>query len=765
MGNKISNFNNKTFLKYISSYIFILLIMIFMGINLYKIGVDIIKEELIKSNLSIINNIKDELDTNFKSIDTMALQISTNPVLNKLSKLPRFSGENSLEIANLIKQIYTYSINQKFIDNYYIYFKMNDSIITNSTLYRSGIFYSRVLNNYDIGMYNDWLDLIGNMDIKTKYINMDSYNYEKGYDPNITIFRGIGSTFTKKPRGAICIYFNKNKIKEMFSPIITDNESFIFINDIDNNKILSISGNDKDYYIDISDYSFNDKNYFTQNIDGKEYLITSVTSEYNKWSYTIGTPSSIVLKRLTKVKTSYINIFVIFSIVGILSSFMMAYGNSKSIIIIANQIRGLIDYNLKEDLSKDAIYTIKNGVSNLISQNSILLQDMEEQKPFIYAAFLDKLIKGFFINKAEIYATAKYLNIELSDNSYVVILIKIYKDNKNFKFNADSIKEFNMSKTIVKNIIISYFDDSLIHELDHQTIALITNIQNVDKDFNEEIPLKIDKINSKLHSEYNIKIHTSAGEIYKDLTDIWQSYEQAAIALSSIINDDCTMLLYKDLPKDNTTYYYPIDLEQHLIDFNKAGDLKQVNKIIEIIYNENYVLRNISKDMSRQLMYELKNTFIKLVTLVQEGSKVSEDVKLIKSTNTIDENFTIIKNTAKKLCELSALNTNKQTNTLITKIKKYIDNNYFESNLCLNKISSEFNVSEGYFSYLFKEQTGINFTDYLEKTRIDKACELLKTTDININDIASNVGYNSAQSFRRAFKKTMGINPTALRKI
>ena len=101
---------------------------------------------------------------------------------------------------------------------------------------------------------------------------------------------------------------------------------------------------------------------------------------------------------------------------------------------------------------------------------------------------------------------------------------------------------------------------------------------------------------------------------------------------------------------------------------------------------------------------------------------------------------------------------------LMNKIKRYIESNYMDQNLCLYKVSSEFNLSEGYFTHLFKEQTDINFTDYLEKIRLDNAYILLKNPDLNITEIAEMVGYNSAQSFRRAFKRLFGVSPTDVRK-
>ena len=114
--------------------------------------------------------------------------------------------------------------------------------------------------------------------------------------------------------------------------------------------------------------------------------------------------------------------------------------------------------------------------------------------------------------------------------------------------------------------------------------------------------------------------------------------------------------------------------------------------------------------------------------------------------------------------DLVKLAKNQSQAQLVNRIKEYIQEVYVDSNLGLGMVASQFNISEGYISSLFKEQTGINFTEYVEDLRINRACDLLKDTSLNINDIGEQVGYNSVQSFRRAFKRIHGISPSELRK-
>ena len=98
-------------------------------------------------------------------------------------------------------------------------------------------------------------------------------------------------------------------------------------------------------------------------------------------------------------------------------------------------------------------------------------------------------------------------------------------------------------------------------------------------------------------------------------------------------------------------------------------------------------------------------------------------------------------------------------NHTVVKMMDYIQENYSDNALSLKQISLKFGFHETYISRLFKAEYGENLSGIIEKLRIEKACELIKNTDIKIGDIAEKVGYTSDLSFRRAFKKVTGMNP------
>ena len=97
-------------------------------------------------------------------------------------------------------------------------------------------------------------------------------------------------------------------------------------------------------------------------------------------------------------------------------------------------------------------------------------------------------------------------------------------------------------------------------------------------------------------------------------------------------------------------------------------------------------------------------------------------------------------------------------NDLIDKIKIYVDNNY-QKDLTRDFVASLFYINSSYLSQAFKKKTGEKFIDYLNHTRIEKAKELLVTTNLKVYQVSKTVGYENPKYFFRVFKKKTGMTP------
>jgi AraC-like DNA-binding protein len=99
---------------------------------------------------------------------------------------------------------------------------------------------------------------------------------------------------------------------------------------------------------------------------------------------------------------------------------------------------------------------------------------------------------------------------------------------------------------------------------------------------------------------------------------------------------------------------------------------------------------------------------------------------------------------------------------VITRAKEYIQEHQTD-NLRLGHVAKAVNTSTFYFCKLFKKVTGINFTDYLSRVRIEKSKNLLLNPNLRVSEIAFEVGFQSLTHFNRVFKKILGQSPTEYR--
>ena len=767
------NFDNKLFLKFIVPYIFILAVPLVMSIGVYKIAASIVKEDIRESNISMLNQSKNIVEKQLQQIDHLAIQLASNHKLASLLDLKEpLLGSDYLNIANVIKDLNSYTSNMDYLDGYYIYLKNSNYIITQDTLYKADVYYNMVLK-FKPSEYKKWLDMLLSDHYACEYVPLTSYDV-KGLDSNRTNFvQSVPFGFNEKPKGAMTISFKNEKITELISYIDISKGGFVYVENDEGDIITRMPENmNANYHINSEELT-KEEGFFSKNIDGKKMIVTYITSKERGWKYVIALPSNIVLTNLNNFTLTTVKLFLITLLVGIIIAIILAYRNSKPVFDIVKQLK---QFNGDEsNLNKDAFSLINGSVSNLISTNNELQKDIHNQKALIHSDFLDKLIRGQIYSEAEFLATSTYVGIDISKGENIVILFKIFNnDLTTINLNDEIIKELIISKAIIRGVLAKYFIGNVFfHDTDQQTIAIILNSQIKDIEaFYKEIEDIVSNIKKELIDTINLKVDVSGGEPYSNPLEIWHSFEQAGNALENLDNK-YSIVWSHNVEIEIENYYYPLDLEQKLSNHTKVGDKVQVQKLLDFIYDENFETRSLNSCRSYDVVKELKSTIRKILPSFKDSDEIkdNDDIKEINNilrdvnqNNSYDVNFKLIANSYCNLCDLILVQKGNSNLNLMNKIKRYIETNYMDSNLCLYKVSSEFNLSEGYFSHLFKEQTDINFTDYLEKTRLNNANILLKDQGLNINEIAERVGYNSAQSFRRAFKRLYGVSPTDVRR-
>ncbi|MCV3763177.1 AraC family transcriptional regulator [Companilactobacillus farciminis] len=165
------------------------------------------------------------------------------------------------------------------------------------------------------------------------------------------------------------------------------------------------------------------------------------------------------------------------------------------------------------------------------------------------------------------------------------------------------------------------------------------------------------------------------------------------------------------------------------------------------------------------LMSELNNQVVYLRTMIEGIAKVIIESRGIDDfiikyaldvNDAVDE---LNDNEGKALQQIKTMST---SNASIISAIEYIDNN-LDKRLTLDQVSSKVYLSDYYFSKLFKRETGLSFSVYLNARKIQKAMILLKESDKSINDISDTLGFTRLSYFSQTFKKYTGVAPTKYR--
>jgi len=100
--------------------------------------------------------------------------------------------------------------------------------------------------------------------------------------------------------------------------------------------------------------------------------------------------------------------------------------------------------------------------------------------------------------------------------------------------------------------------------------------------------------------------------------------------------------------------------------------------------------------------------------------------------------------------------------SLIDRIHQFIDRR-LEQELSLQSISDEVGLHPAYLSKIYKQETGVNLSDYVLEVRMAHSAELLKNTECKIYEVSARVGYQTPHYFIKLFKKAYGMTPVEYR--
>jgi len=253
----------------------------------------------------------------------------------------------------------------------------------------------------------------------------------------------------------------------------------------------------------------------------------------------------------------------------------------------------------------------------------------------------------------------------------------------------------------------------------------------------------------------------SISQLGARLDELSQLYKQAQQAMAErILREECDVFT-TDATQGRSEAWLPSKKDVEA--FKQAVETLQLDRIHQ------WIDRHLSDSLRTQMfLEELKAIYELVLTEIHRHVHdrflldESEQAAAFDSFHTLGELRQYLKSYAS---ETKQLITEQSTlgETVIT-VAESIVRQHYSRDLQLAEVANRVSMNYSYFSKLFKERTGLTFTAYLIKVRMEEAQKLLKDPTLRINEISEKVGYGNLYHFSRAFKNYYGVSPKEHRK-
>ncbi len=291
------------------------------------------------------------------------------------------------------------------------------------------------------------------------------------------------------------------------------------------------------------------------------------------------------------------------------------------------------------------------------------------------------------------------------------------------------------------------------------------------------------------------KLSPVLAEVEKALSEKVQSPVTIAVSIRGYNMDtlheayleSVSALMTREYTRDNKIIYYADISEQINKEVGRRNDASVIQGIRSLYQSENETalrlfirnelrLSGDQQDSSKSFKYlEIKQAVKKVcqaliecslgrLSAKESGELETETERIDKELEHLDVNrvsaamdsFVAMSFPAQRSDESGSMK------EIVRKMKEYIEANYFEE-LSLNSLAEQFNVENSYLSRCFKQEAGMNLTQYITGLRMKNAERYMEEGAASLTEIAFMVGYDDYGYFNRVFKKYFGISPSEYR--
>lgn len=434
----------------------------------------------------------------------------------------------------------------------------------------------------------------------------------------------------------------------------------------------------------------------------------------------------------------------------------------------------VIEYILKpvnvEELTA-ILKKIKKNLDEEIEQKrnvNLLRESYIRNLPTIREHFLNDLIHGGMAQQ-DISEKLKEYEVDIDHAvKWVAAAIHLEPDEKVDK--AVSLhKERELIPISVSNLIKEKLEGQYRFTMFHSSFESILLAAIDEQNTQTGLVALLSDICKETKKILEVSVTIGVGESSNSLTNIGSSVHSALNALGyrAVTGSGGLIYIHDVEPVNHGKLQFDGRTESELIAAVKFGPEEKIRSVVADVVGkmedarvhyrqyQAYILAviNALTQLSQQYdlrisdMFGVETDYFEILTKVEKMENLRQYLTAV----------------ALKMNEAMEEERSNTTKNVIREAKRYILENYQDPDLSVEKICRHLHLSPAYFSTMFKKETGQAYIAYLTDVRLNRAVELLMTTDDKTYIIAEKVGYPEQNYFSYVFKKKFGVSPTKYR--
>ena len=240
-----------------------------------------------------------------------------------------------------------------------------------------------------------------------------------------------------------------------------------------------------------------------------------------------------------------------------------------------------------------------------------------------------------------------------------------------------------------------------------------------------------------------------------DLSGFSQSFSEADHALEAGSLSHLEIRRYSGFSSGKYNYS-PTD-ELSLQNSIKKGDALLAQRIIDQVVSRNLDSGAFHSGFIHCLPYQLLSTLLRTAAQMDLLPEQYLDAEYLVRCGSLSSAVEYLKTAAEKMAR--AAETENGNRSFEDELISFVKAHLCEGSLSLQMVAGHFEVSMSYISQIFKREYGVSYSEYVNRERISRVCELHRKSGESVTKLAASVGYDSISTFRRNFIKYTGTTP------